>query len=156
MNRMLFKTWIWGFYKTYAGFLFLLFLLLFGFIRGQEHLAIARFLVGDTSNLVYPMGVFVLYGALLLFFSRRFFRNPKNRFLGDLVYLPGFPRYRIIWKGVQGLLLPATLYGLFLVIVAVLSWMPASALVILVFFMGLGVILTWLFGQMLIHPGEKV
>jgi len=156
MNRMLLKTWVWGFYKTYAGFLFLLFLLLFGFIRGQEHLAIARFLVGETSNLIYPLGIFVLYAALLVFYSRRFFQNPKNRCLCDLVHLSTLTRHKIIWQGVQVILLPVTGYSLFLVIIAILSGMTASTLVIVSFLIGLNAALTRLFDRMLIHPGEKV
>ena len=155
-NRLIIKTWVWGFYKTYAGFLFVLFLLFFGFIRGQEHLSIAQFLVGDIKNLIYPLGVFLLYAVLPVFFSWHFFQNSKNRFLGDLVCLRGLTRYRIIWKEVQRLLLPATLYGLFLVGVAVFSRRPATAVVLILFFIGLHAALTLLFDHMLIHPSEKV
>ncbi len=156
MKRLILKTWVGGFYKTYAGFLFVLFLLIFGFIRGQEHLAIAQFLVHDITNLIYPAGVFIMYAALLIFYSRHFFLNPKNRFLSDLVYLSAIQRSKTIGQGVLWLLLPATFYGIFLLIIAILAGMLTSIMLVLIFFIILNVTLICLFDRMLIRPGEKI
>jgi hypothetical protein len=156
MDRLIIKTWVCGFYKTYAGFLFVLFLLFFGFIRGQEHLAIAQFLVYDTANLIYPAAVFLIYAALLVFYTRHFFLNPRNRFLSDLVYLSANQRLKTLWRGVHWLLLPATIYGIFLLVIAILTGMLTSIILVLIFFIILNVTLTCLFDRMLIRPGEKI
>lgn len=156
MNRLILKTWVGGFYKSYAGFLFVFFLLFFGFIRGQEHLAIAQFLVHDTANLIYPVAVFLIYATLLVIYTRHFFLNPKNRFIGDMVYLSAIQRLKTIWRGVHWLLLPATVYGIFLVLVALISGVLASTLLIFIFFIMLNGSLTFYFNYMLIRPGEKV
>lgn len=156
MNRIIFKTWVFGFYKIYAGFLFVLFLFFFGFLKGQEHLAIAQFLIYDIKNLIYPALANVLYGILLLFYGEHFLLNPKNRFLSDLIYLPGQKRLKLIWLGIHWLLLPVTIYDIFLFLVALLSGRMISAFLVFIFFIFLSMVLAFLFNRRLLRPVEKI
>ena len=156
MSRLIFKTWVWGFYRTYAGFLFILFLLFFGFLKGEEQLAIAQFLVADIKNLIYPALAVGLYGILLSFYSHHFLNNPKNRFLCDLIYLPGFQRLKFLLKGIHWLLFPATLYGIFLFLVALFTGSPMSAFLVFIFFIILKITMTLYFDRLIIRPGETV
>jgi hypothetical protein len=66
------------------------------------------------------------------------------------------PRLRSILLGIHWLLLPASLYGIFLLIVAIIYGKPVNALIIFIFFVFVKLSLVYFFNRRIIRPGEKL
>jgi hypothetical protein len=156
MDRIALKIWVWGFYRKYAGLLFVLFLLFFGFLKGREHIAIAQFLIQDIKNLIFPFGGMGIYGILISYHNHHFILNPKNRFIRDIIFLTRLNRLKWIGWGTLWLLFPVNLYGIFLLTVAVVSGKPISASLIFIYIILLSRILVSFFNRKIIRPGERI
>jgi len=121
MNKFLLKTWIYPFYKTYAGFLFVLFLLAAGILKGEEHVAIAQFFTSDIKNLVYPYLGFILYEMLTIRFSIPWISDFRNRILQNLLYVPLKSRIGHLTFVFIYLHIPVLLYSFFMSSIALVS-----------------------------------
>lgn len=121
MNNFLLKSWIYPFYKTYAGFLFAIFLLAAGILKGEEHVAIAQFFTSDIKNLVYPYSGFILYELLTIRFSIPWISNFRNRIIQDLLYISVRNRIGHLTFVIIYLHIPVLLYSFFMISIALVS-----------------------------------
>jgi len=155
MIRFLLKSWVYPFYRTYAGFLFVVFLFAAGLLKGEEHVAIAKFFTSDVKNLAYPYFGLLLYEFLTLHFSIRWISDQKNMFLWDLVYIPGRPRTIILGLIILYLHIPVIAYSLFLLGMALVSGQIMVSIVIILGSIFKLAIFTFILFRFLLFPVEK-
>jgi hypothetical protein len=155
VKSFLVKIWVKSFYRQYAGLFFVVLLILFGFMRGNEHLAIAQFLVGSFENLVYLVFLFLPYGLLLKSFNSRFLLSKENRVVFDLVQIPVISRFMLVAYVIILNTIPLLLYLGFLMVVAVTNGIPFRTLTLLSLALFLILILAIPVYYRLIFPDEK-
>ncbi len=155
MIKFLVKSWVYPFYRTYAGFLFVVFLFAAGLLKGEEHVAIAKFFTSDVKNLAYPYFGLLLYEFLTLHFSIRWISEQKNMFLRDLVYVSGRPRTVILGIIILYLHIPVIAYSLFLLGMALASGQIPVSLVIIFGSIFKLAIFTFILYRFLLFPVEK-
>jgi hypothetical protein len=155
MIRFLVKSWIYPFYRTYAGFLFVVFLLAAGLLKGEEHVAIARFFTSDLSNLLYPFFGFLLYELLTMRFSVLWISLQRNRILQDLLFVSMELRIAYLIVAVLYLQLPVLLYSFFLISMAFATGQYIIGLIILLLTIIKTLIYSLVLNKYCIHPVEK-
>lgn len=154
MTQILLKSWVWTFYRTYAGLFFILILFLFGFLSGREHIALALFFISVPHNLFYPAIFFILYGFFQMKFNFRILREKEYQYLGELVLLPVEQRFRILYLVVVILGGPVILYGLFLFVTALVSGYFYSAIFIISFVILQFLVISGILDYRILHPVE--
>lgn len=107
------------FYRQNAGFFGLLILIVFGFIKTSEHVAIGAFLVANPATLLFLYLIWILYGIKVALFVGPAISKKENNFLAVFSLLP----MRIMLKSALGvsltLVLPVIAYGAFLITLAI-------------------------------------
>ena len=121
MNRFLIKSWVYPFYKTYAGFLFVIFLIAVGILRGEEHITLGFFFTSHIKNILYPLVIFVLYELLTIHFSIKWISNGKNRVIREVLFLNNNLRFRNLILVVFYLHIPVVIYTFFLIGISFVS-----------------------------------
>jgi len=119
MKDFLLKIWVWPFYKTYSGFLFVSLLFGAGLLSGREHIAMANFFVNSPDNLIYPYIAFLVYEFISIKFSLNWLGKPANRLIQELLFLSKKNRISRILLVIFYMQLPVSLYSFFLMIIAV-------------------------------------
>ena len=98
LDRFLTKTVVYPYFRYYAGLFFIILLIAVGFLKAQEHLALAYFFAESPINLLYPIIALTFLEMLALFFTKQQIHTPGNRFLQELNILNHKTRYlRIFW-----------------------------------------------------------
>ena len=146
------KTLVRAFFSAYAGVLMLVFFLLFGFLRVDDHLALGRNFISHPLLLAIPLGISLVYYIGLIAFTRRFMALPENRLLYDFVLFPTGLRWFTLLT-VQVLLLhPVLAYTVFLQVLAFQNgqWWALGAL-LLFQILSLAILVLHL-GYVLQHP----
>lgn len=107
-----------GFYRLNSGFFLLIGTLTFGFMSDVEHIALAQFFVSSPYVLLIPMGIWVIYAYKILYFNKQQLTRPENQMAFNVAFLS--TRNQIGCIGIFFLLqlLPAVLYGVFLLSIA--------------------------------------
>jgi len=133
MKRFLIKSWIYPFYKTYAGFLFVVFLIAIGILRVDEHIALGYFFTSHINNFLYPLILFILYELLTIHFSVKWISDSKNRIIRELLFLKDNHRIRSLVFIILCLQIPVILYTLFLLGMSIIAgkFLVFSILIIL-------------------------
>lgn len=130
--RIWVKTLVRAFFSAHSGVLMLVFFLLFGFLRADDHLALGRNFIAHPLLLAIPLGISLVYYIRLIAFTRRFMALPENRMLYDFDLLPPSLKGYVLLL-VQVLLLhPVLAYTVFLQVLAFEGnqwWTLASLLV---------------------------
>jgi len=155
MRNILIKTWVWSFYQTYSGLFFVLLLIFFGMFRGDDHLVIAQFLVGEFLNLFYFIILIILYSFLTGIFSVKFLKNKKHSFIKELIQLSYTKRLFLLLTSFILLFLPVLLYTTFLVIVATFEGMIFHGLTVTIVTVSFIFFFTLIYHNQIIHPSEK-
>jgi hypothetical protein len=131
MQRVFVKIFVWGFYKANAGLFTFLLLFLFGMIRMNEHILIARFFLESYGLLVYPLFVWIIYNLNVFYHFHSLARIPQNYFLSDSILADRkiLFRYAVV---VQVLIFfPLILYGLLLAALAIEEFLWVKSFIIL-------------------------
>jgi len=155
MNKFLTKSWVYPFYKTYAGFLFAVFLFAAGLLRGVEHLALASFFTSNFKNLIYPLAGFIMYELLTLHFSIKWVSDVKNRIIRSILFLDFRPRFKLLLNIVLYLQIPVVLYSVFLLIVALFNGQIIVPMVILTLSIIRFALYALILNRIFIFPIEK-
>ena len=155
VNRFLTRSWVYPFYKTYSGVLFVVFLIVTGFLRGEEHMALAVFFTSHIKNMVYPYAILVLYESLTIHFSIKWLSDPMNRIIRELVFLDFGSRLIRIFRIVLYLHIPVMIYSIFLLGIAVLNEEMFILSVIIVFAVTRIFIYTLIINHIMIYPVER-
>ena len=109
------------FYRQNAAFFGLLFLVLFGFIKASEHIAIGSFLVANPSTLFFLYVLWIAYGIKVFLFVNPATDLKENQFLEVFILLPLSTKINVIATISVSLFLPIIAYAIFLVSIAVAS-----------------------------------
>lgn len=155
MIKFLVKSWIYPFYRTYSGFLFVVFLFAAGLLKGEEHVAIARFFTSDVKNLIFPYFALLVYELLTLHFSILWISSLKNRALRDMVFINRNERILHLVLTIFYLQIPSIFYSFFLLITALVSARLQVSLFILLFMFFKFTLYTFIIHRALLFPLEK-
>ena len=107
------------FYRQNAGFFGLLILVVFGFIKTSEHLAIGAFLVANPATLLFLYVIWILYGIKVALFVRPAISKKENSFLAVFALLPIHIKLKSALGVSLTLVLPVIAYGAFLITLAI-------------------------------------
>ena len=119
------------FYKQNAAFFGLLFLVLFGFIKTSEHIAIGSFLVANPAALFYLYLLWIAYGIKVILFVIPALNKEENQFLEVFSLLPLKIKIKAIgWLSIM-FLIPVLAYSVFLLTLALPHkfYLSASSLI---------------------------
>jgi len=155
MTRFLIQSWVYPFYKTYSGFLFVVLLLAAGLLKGEEHIAIGRFFTSYVLNLIYPYIFLLAYEGLTLRFSIPWISHHRNRILQDLLFVRVRQRIGYLIIVILYLLVPVLLYSFFLLTIALTTGNFVAGLIILFFTLTRILIYSIVLNRYIIHPLEK-
>ena len=129
--KILQRSLVIEFYKQNAAFFGLMILVLFGFIRGNEHLMIGAFLVTNPSALVFLYFLWVLYVGKVILFLLPTIHKPENRFLESFLLFDNKVKRTAVLSASVVLLMPALIYGGFLIFLATTEQIYLSVISIL-------------------------
>ena len=131
ISKVLVRVIAVEFYKQNAAFFGLILLVFFGFVRGEEHLAIGDFLVSYPSALFFLYGLWLSYLVKILLFTGPAVFRVENQFLSNFSLLPLPEKIYSLLVTSWLLFLPATVYGVFLIYLAVTQefWMSVISVI---------------------------
>ena len=155
MIRFLIRSWVYPFYKAYAGFFLAIFLLAAGVLRGDEHLAIALFFTGHISNLLYPAAGMMLFELLTIHFSIRWISEARNRSIRELIFTDPIPKVKVLVTVLICLQLPVVIYTVFLIAVALYAMNIHTLLVIAIIGIIKIILYVRIMDRLLLFPREK-
>ena len=155
MNRYLIRSWVYPFYKTYAGFLFVIFLFAAGFLRAEEHVALGFFFTSHVKNLIYPIAGFILYEMLTIHFSIKWVSERKNWTIRELFHLDAKDRYKSLTIIIFYLHIPVIFYTLFLLCIALLAGKIIVLFVVLLLAAARFLLYTQILNRVILFPVEK-
>ena len=155
MRRFLIRSWVFSFYKTYSGLLFVLFLLGTGFLKAEEHITLAYFFTGQLKNLLFPAAGFILYEVLTIHFSKKWISQNRNQTIREIVFLGFWHRLTHLMSVIIYLQLPVIVYTAFLLYVSLISDVPVVFLAILIFAFIRLVLYCLIVNRAIIFPVEK-
>ncbi|MGD1840268.1 MAG: hypothetical protein ACFB0B_05140 [Thermonemataceae bacterium] len=134
INKVLWRTLVITFYRANVGFFSLVIFLLFGFIRGTEHVYLASFLVSKITTTLFVYIVWVVYTLKTILFVLKQLQTPVYHFIFQIRLL-SIKQRLLLWASIQlGLLLPILLYGVFLGTVA-MSMVQMGIIPVLLFYL---------------------
>ena len=108
------KTFINEYYRLNAGFFFVILMFGGGFLRAQDHIALATYIVQSPFLLAIVFGLWTLYHLKTIGFVRQRLRWDSHRFLYHLVLLPRWNRWFMLLRMQYWLWLPVLFYALFM------------------------------------------
>ncbi|MDZ7607249.1 MAG: hypothetical protein U5K79_17075 [Cyclobacteriaceae bacterium] len=118
ISKVIVRVLVVEFYKQNAAFFGLILLVFFGFVRGEEHLAIGNFLVSYPSALFFLYGLWLSYLVKILLFTGPAVFREENQFLSTFSLLPLADKIYSLLVTSWLLFLPAIVYGVFLLYLA--------------------------------------
>lgn len=155
MKDFLIKIWVWPFYKTYSGFLFIVLMFGTGLLSGKEHLAMANFFVNTPDNLIYPYITFLIYEFISIHFSLNWLSRPGNRLIQELLFLSKKRRISRLLQVTIYLQLPVSIYSFFLMTIAIKNAHFIILILILTLWILRNALYVFYLNRRIIFPAEK-
>lgn len=118
MFNILKKVIIREFYSAHASFFLVVVGIGAGFMRAQEHLALASFFVSSPLLIVIPILLSGLYAVIIVRFNVAAVEHDENEFLFNTSLCPAKEQWLWLSVAASAQFLPAIAYGIFLFIVA--------------------------------------
>jgi len=115
VTKVIARVIVVEFYKQNAAFFGLILLVLFGFMRSTEHLAIGNFLVAYPSALFFLYGLWLSYVVKILLFTGPTIFKSENQFLCSFALLPLRDKLFSLILTSWLLFLPGVFYAVFLI-----------------------------------------
>jgi hypothetical protein len=146
------KTFINEYYRLNAGFFFVILMFAGGFLRAEDHIALAAYIVQSPFLLAIVFGFWGLYHLKTVWFVRQRLLFDSHFFLYNLLLLPRWQRWGGLLLVQYGLWLPVMAYAAFMGYYGQQTcqkWgiIATFLFVVLVPFTGL-----WVYEQRLWHP----
>lgn len=107
------------FYKQNVAFFGLIFLVLFGFLKTSEHLAIGAFFVSNPASLFYLYLLWLAYTIKVVLFVFPTIHKTENQFLDVFCLFSIKDKIAATLASAITLLLPCMAYALFLILLAI-------------------------------------
>lgn len=128
--RILNRTLVREFYRANASFFLLVIGLAGGFMRAHDHIALAMILVSAPSLLLIPIAIWILYTVKVIEFNRETLNRDENEFLFHFSLFPHRPQWLVLLTTLTIQLLPAILYGFFLIVMAIRNHLLIPVLIL--------------------------
>lgn len=116
--RILHRSLVVEFYKQNAAFFGLILLVLFGFVKSNEHIAIGAFFVGNPEALFFLYIPWLAYTAKVLLFQLPVINKPEHHFLESFFVLDLKTKILAVTSTSVSLLIPVLAYAIFLLFLA--------------------------------------
>jgi hypothetical protein len=107
------KTLVVEFYRQNAGFLFLVILFGFGFLRPEDHIALMRYVFASPFLLVLLWAIWGLYHFKTIWFVQQRLGLSSHSFLYNLVLVSRFERWLLLVLAQFSIWLPVVMYAIF-------------------------------------------
>lgn len=107
------------FYRANAGLFFLVIGIGAGFMRSYEHVALAEFFSASPILMLVPILVWTIYTFNVMKFNRDVLKRNENEFIFHITLLPPSQKWIALFVALFYQLLPAILYGIFLMAFAI-------------------------------------
>ncbi len=158
LSKVFLRVFVAEYYRVNAGFFLVVIGICFGFLRDVEHRALAEAFVSSTFLLLIPFTVWLIYSLKVITFNNILLTKHENNFLFQTSALPRFLLIRHISTIVFLQMIPALLYGLFLILTALKSQAILSLAFILLALIILPMLITWRTVNAILNPdtGSKV
>ncbi len=104
------------FYRANAGLFFLVIAIGAGFMRSSEHVALAEFFSASPALMLIPISVWAIYTFNVIKFNRAVLKRKENEFIVHITLLPQSQKWIALLLALFYQLLPAIVYGMFLMV----------------------------------------
>jgi hypothetical protein len=149
------KVFAREFYRINAGFFLVVIGICFGFLKDTEHLALAQYFISSPILIFVPGVCWFLYALKVTNFNHLTVRKSENKF----IYLSGRATSTrlVFWLAVVAIqqLMPALLYGCFLMVIAYHFDQTLALAEVLAAFVLLISIISWKLYQDIRHPDDE-
>ena len=147
-------VFIRSFYLENASFFLLVLGIAGGFMRDVEHVALAEFFVSRIYLLLIPYAFWILYGFKILRFNATCLQKPENQFFYQLIFFSRSSQFLISGLVVVTQLVPALLYGFFLIATAAKYSLYDSLMVIVGCLGSLALVLVFHVNRLIRKPNQ--
>lgn len=152
LNKVLQRAYATEFYSQNAMFFLLVIGAAFGFMRGNEHMALAQFIIAAPICTLIPISIWTFYAFKIISFNIRSSRLPEMRFVFDFILLPWNERVVPLILVAVNQSLPAIGYGAFVILVGVRNNAWSEVTILIVALITLIAITTWFLEKSIRHP----
>jgi hypothetical protein len=155
VRNLLFKVFTRAYYFQNTGFFLVLLIGGFGFLQGQDHVALANLGLNSMAFLgFFFMTLWTLYTLKVVQFVLKSISDPKQEFLYQLRLLPETEQFGHFLSVQFALMQPIVAYGLFVAIRGVMTdaWLPVGAIAL--FFLLMHLIPVFWYVQALRYPNQ--
>jgi hypothetical protein len=125
------RVFVREYYRQNASFFLLVIGLAGGFMRGNDHIALAEFFVSSPLLLLIPFFVWALYILKVATFNAETLRRNENEFLFAYALLRGKDQWTTAFFTIFNQAAPATIYAIFLMTIAIKHQVFESAVLII-------------------------
>lgn len=116
--RILIKSVVIPFYRSHAGLLLFVFLLMFGTVESNQlvnyHRSLIEGMFTSGAFLAFVCVVWTLYSIKIFLYVIALFRKPEYRFLTDAMLISGWSRFMNLSVSVVACFLPVLVYSVFI------------------------------------------
>ncbi len=151
LNRVLVRE----FYRANAGLFFLVIGIGAGFMRSYEHIALAEFFSASPALMLIPILVWTIFMLNVVKFNRDILKRKENEFIFHVTLLPPAQKWIGLFVTLFYQLLPAILYGIFLMAFAIRNNVMATLLMIIASLIVLLFIGSFALSHGLHHPNQE-
>ncbi|HEY9048727.1 MAG TPA: hypothetical protein VIN08_22635 [Ohtaekwangia sp.] len=151
-TRIFSAVFVREFYRQNASFFLLVVGIAGGFMRGQDHIALAESFISSPLMILIPATVWAIYTFKVINFNKEVLRRGENEFLFVFRLLPAKDQYSTLIATLNNQLMPATGYGVLLVLIALKNNRPESAAIVIVTLLLLMLFAAWQLYYSLHHP----
>lgn len=150
--KVLFTATVREFFRQRAGMFFVIIAIMFGFLSGREHKAIAGFLLTDHFGMVYLFAIWILYTMFCGHFILNLWKQPSYHFVFHARLWPQSKRLGRFFLLALGFLQPLIYYGIFMFTVALQEDVLSRLWTILIFYFVLNTLLVLCAEWRVRHP----
>jgi len=155
LTTVLIKVLVREFYREHAAFFLMVIGLAFGFMSKVEHMFLAEFFISMPVVTLIPVSLWALYTARIVSFNARILRQGENGFLYNLVFVSPPLRLATLAGTALAQILPALVYGTFLLAIAFSNNRLLSVLIVLTSLVLLVAAITFALNRKLYHPNQQ-
>lgn len=127
-SSILTKIFAREFYRLNAGFFLIVVGIAFGFMRDVDHIALGQFFISSPASMLIPIFIWALYAMKIIAFNKQVLKKPENEFSFHLNLLPFRHIFISLSLVIFSELAPASVYALFLIVLAIKYMFYTSAL----------------------------
>jgi len=146
------------YYVENTSFFLLTIALSCGFMSAVEHRALAALFISSPLTMLIPIGVWIIYALKVVNFNTNLLARQENEFLFHFMLYPPWQKRLVTWNIAGMQLMPAILYGTFLVSQAAQYQMYSAIALAIASLLALNLIIGIILLRQLHHPnrGKKV